>query len=482
MPSKGVQTYTYISAPGNVEIEISVPKQSATRRNKQVFESEDFEVDARNIRWPLNLTGRFQFKVRNDGRTLTEQWMDVDPVSGLIKSGSTMDDIMLETRSILDDELILSYGVYAAGAGSAGLPKRHQCYITVTQNWSVWQGIVAPLGSDAELQPFNRLVLPSPHDVGMNSMNTINAILKHAGNGAATILTNLMPFLRGAQDSIARIISGLTDLTVAKIAPDIIASLAITQKDTLATMLASGARYFEFRPAHCHTAILPYSPLPDKLYFQHGPIPGMAYDQFLVDLVLFLAAHPTEIAVLHVRWDGVPAECARPSDVELQSYLDAALVMSTGAVKAGNLDDLKNSTIRELREQKKRLLYIISAGDVLSTYDDNANATTDGQSILSAFDRILNTQNQSGKSMTVAQCQATVTNIKDVIYYSVAKADASTMALMSTKSICDHLLLPWAKQNIAQRCRKDQLMVLMDDFIDGALTDVAIDLTRQRLK
>ena len=482
MPSKGVQVYTYISAPGDVQIDVEVPKQSGVVKDKQRFQSENYEVDAAKIKWPINRTGRFKFSVRKNGRVVTEQWMDVDPVTGDVRSNSTMDNTMLETRSIRDQELVISYGAYEAGSGQVGLPSRHQVYVSVTQDFGAWMGMVAPPGSEAEKKPFNHLVLPAPHDSGMNSMDTINAIMKHSGVAASTVLAKMIPFLGKAKDGIAKVIQGMSDATVSQIAPDIIASLSITQKDTLSTLCFIGARYFEFRPAHCHSAILPHSPLPDKLYFQHGPIPGMAYDQFLSDLVLFLAAHPTEIAVVHVRWDGVPAECARPSDSELKSYLEAALKMSNGSVKAGSIDDLKNRTIKELRDSGKRLLFVQNDGGVLSTYDDNANATTNGQSILQAFDRVLHSNNQAGKSMTLVQCQATPTNIKDVIYYSVATTDVSSMVLMATKPICDSILLPWARDNIAKRCRGDQLVIMMDDFLDGAVTDVVIGLCKQRLR
>ncbi|CAI4215553.1 unnamed protein product [Parascedosporium putredinis] len=461
MPSKGVQAYTYISAPGGVEIDISVPKQEETRSAQRKWETGNFEVDAGKIKWPLKRTGRFTFKVRRKDpqAVITEQWMDVDPISGDIASASTFEDTMLETRSIIDKGLAVSYGVYEAGPGQAGLPNRHQAYMVVTQEWNNWQGIVAPAGSEQEKKKFACFVLPSPHDVGMNSMDTMNAILKHAGVASAKVLTSVMPALQRGQDSIAKVIGGLADVTVSKIAPDIIASF-------------SGQR-IATRPSS-------RTPLPDKLYFQHGPIPGMAYDQFLNDLVAFLVKNPSEIAVVHVRWDGVPAECARPDDAELQNYLNAALTLSNGAVKSGNMNDLRNATIQELRSQKKRLLYVVNEG-VLSTYDDIANATVDGRSMISAFERVLTSQNQEGKNMTVAQCQATPTNIKDVIYYSVVSASVSTMALMATKALCGHLLLPWLRDNVMSRCKKDQLLVIMDDFIDGSDTDVAVELSKKRL-
>ncbi|KAJ2898501.1 hypothetical protein MKZ38_003851 [Zalerion maritima] len=466
-----------------VEIDLSVPKEEIKRRDQKRFQAHNLEVDLKNLGWGVlkGGTGRFKFKVKHNGKTLTEQFLDVDPISGDVRSKSSMDDTMNETKSILDKELVVSYGAYEAGTGTAGLPNRHQVYVAVTQNWSAWQGLVAPDGSAAAKKPFHRLVLPCPHDVGMNSMDTINAILKHAGTAAAAMLVNLAPYLKGAQKEIGAILSGLSDVTAAQIAPSIIASLAITQKDTLTTMLSSGARYFEFRPAHCHQAILPHSPLPDKLYFQHGPIPGMAYDAFLMDLVHFLAAHPTEIAVVHERWDGVPAECAKPSDDELKGYHNAALALSNGAIAQGNLDDLKKRTIGELRDSKKRLIVIKNVG-VLSTYDDNANATTDGKSILAAWEKTLTRDNEKKHNFTVAQVQATPTNLEGVIKYSVLTASASTMALMSTKGMCDHMMLPWARDNLDKRLGRDKLLCIMNDFLEGATTDVAVDLSKKRLR
>ena len=74
----------------------------------------------------------------------------------------------------------------------------------------------------------------------------------------------------------------------------------------------------------------------------------MAYDAFLTDLVSFLVSRPTEIIVVQLRWDGVPNECARPSDQEQREYLDAALKPTNGSLLAGNLDDLRNKSIGQL--------------------------------------------------------------------------------------------------------------------------------------
>jgi hypothetical protein len=172
----------------------------------------------------------------------------------------------------------------------------------------------------------------------MNSMQNADAAI--SSSALVDVMTSINPVF-------AQIAGMMSHDAVMAIAPNIVRGLAITQKDTLATILGIGARYFEFRPAYLHKVIRPFHPIPDKLYFSHSAIPGMAYDQFLSDVVAFLIAHPDEIVVVQLRWDGVPAECARPSDQDLQNYLNTALSASNGSVTAGSLADMTSLTIQQ---------------------------------------------------------------------------------------------------------------------------------------
>lgn len=298
MPSKGVQAYTYIAVPG-CSIELSVPGQKVVKDELHQLWNGDLEVESKNIDSFFDKTGRFTFKVLHNGRVITEQWNEVNAITGRVGEG-TMTTIAKQ-QSILhnDPSLIVSYGFYRAGEGHDLLPGRHQCYITVTPNYADWIGRVAPVGSRQRDQPFRRLVLPAAHDVGMNTLQNCDAILKHAGGAVVrTLLANNERYTQILSD-IADKVSGAA---VSAIAPDIVASLALTQKDPLQSILALGARYFEFRPAFTHHEVRKY--LPDKLYFQHSAIPGMAYDDFLNGVVRFLLDHPTEIIVVQLRWDG----------------------------------------------------------------------------------------------------------------------------------------------------------------------------------
>lgn len=472
MPSKGVNAFTYIAVPG-CSIELSVPGKTVKVDELNRFSNVALEVEAFAIKSLFDKRGRFTFKVFEHGNQITEQWIDVNAITGNA-SGGTMESIA-QTRSIFHgDNLIVSYGLYEAGEGHDLLPNRHQCYITVTPSYANWIGSVAPPGSELENKPFTRLVLPSAHDVGMNSMESTDAVLRRVGGAVVGTLINDNRILTKLADKLSRD-------AIALIAPNIIFSLAITQKDSLDAMLKIGARYFEFRPAHLHNAIIPTGALPDRLYFQHSAIPGMAYDAFLREVVAFLLAHPTEIVVVQLRWDGVPDVCAKPSDEEKRQYLDEALRQANGELVAGNLDDMKRSSIGQLRRDKRRLIMLDSV-DSLSTYTDEGNATLNGDSILEALPRVLTADNQRGKAFVNIQCQATASNITKAVVYSVLEASVTTSCLLATKGVCDSKTLPWCKDNVLQKCELDQLVVMMNDFIDGGTSDVAVQLSRQRLE
>lgn len=468
MPSKGVQAYTFISALG-CEVEYSVPGRQETRNELNTFFNDHFEVDKAHISG-LHFTGKFTFTVRKDGQELTSQNVEVNSMTGNLEGGTM--NIMAQQVTINKGDVLIAYCFYDAGEGFAGLPNSHQCNVTVTPNHGDWMGQLAPSGSPQAGQKFSKLVIPAAHDMGMNSMQTPDQLIQKVG---APFLETLKGVFKVVAEATAKL---GTDVAL-KIAPNIICALAITQKDPIPNVLNIGARYFEFRPAHIFDKLKPYSGLPDELYFMHGPIPGMPYKQFLSDIVSFLQAHSHEIIVVHLRWDGVPAECAHPNDQELNDVLNGALGPTNGGIKAGNLDDLLNRTIDELRQQGKRLI-VLPPTDSYSTYTDQGNATLNGDSIIAEFEN-LNQQVIAGKPFTNIQCQATASNIEDVVIHSVVASNVSNSCLLATKPICDNKTLPWIRQNAFGRLQLEQLTVIMNDFFDGATAEVAIGLSKERL-
>ncbi|KAF3050347.1 hypothetical protein E8E11_007168 [Didymella keratinophila] len=468
MPSKGILCYSYIAVEG-VEIEFTVPKNSVTKRDQQQFGCDHLEVESSNL-GHFKFTGRFEFIVRRDGRELVKQWVDVNSMTGGLSDGTmkTMD----ETPAIFAEDLIVAYGFYDAGPGLAALPKQHQCYVTVTHNYENWMRDTIPPGSDLSNKPFNRMVLPSSHDIGMNSMSTAMSLLEKAGTGVIKeILGRSLP---RAFD----IINKVGDKGVNAIAPDIIRALAVTQKDSLDTILKLGARYFEFRPAKCHRQIQAVSPLEDTWYFQHGAIPGMPYRTFLSDIVQFLSDHSDEIIVVQNRWDGVPGDCPRPNDDELRDVLNSVLEGKDMVV--GSQDDMMQRSVQDLRNDRKRLIVLRDVNQV-SNYDDDANATLTGDSMVAKL-QSMSENPPSGHPITLLQCQATATNIRDVIIASVLDSDVSTSPILATKPVCDGKILPLLRGECG-KCltREESVVVLLNDFFDGATADVAIRLCRERL-
>jgi hypothetical protein len=469
MPSKGIQCYSYIAVPG-CRIEFSVPGSTVVRDQLRSFSNDNVEVDTDKIHGVFNFTGTFSFKVTKNGTQIAYESVEINALTGNLEAGS-MKTMENQTSVVLSD-IIVSFGFYDAGLGVAGLPSSDQCYITVTPNYSGWMSDVAPTGSPQAFKPFSKLCLPAAHDIGMNSMQNADAVL--TSSALIELMTKISPIF-------AKVAGMMSHEAVELIAPNIIRGLAITQKDTLSTILSLGARYFEFRPAYLFNVIRPDHPIPDTLYFSHSAIPGMPYELFLKDTVAFLVANPGEIVVVQLRWDGVPPECAHPTDQDLASFLNSALAGSNGAITVGSLNDMLTLTIEQLRDQRKRLIVFANA-DSYSTYTDDGNATLTGASIIAEFDKLRqNPQLATGKSFTNLQCQATATRLPEAVAYSVVAANADSSVLLATKPICDAKTLPWIVGNAESLLQDDELVVVMNDFFDGATADVVIHWSKARL-
>lgn len=469
MPSKGILCFSYLTVPGT-SVEFTVPETSVTKTDLHMYQTSHLEVESSALP-RFKFTGRFQFTVHRDGRELTTQWVDVNSATGKLGDGTlkTMD----QTPAVFVEDLVVCYGFYDAGPGVAGLPKQHLCYVTVTRNLENWMRDVLPQNEDISSKKFSRMVLPAAHDIGMNSMTTPLALLERAGTGAIKeVLGRDLPHVLGIFNKVG-------DAAVNRIAPDIIRALAITQKDSLENILQIGARYFEFRPAKCHRQLQKVGGLEDTWYFQHGAIPGTKYVDFLRTLVTFLDEHEGEVVVVQNRWDGVPGECPRPSNDDLSNVLNDVLQGKDLAV--GNLDDMLSKSIRELRSEKKRLIVLQNANQV-SNYDDNANATLNGDSMVDKLND-MSKDPPKGHPITLLQCQATATNIRDVIVASVLDADVSTSPILATKPVCDAKILPLLRGECG-KCltREESVVVLLNDFFDGATADVAIELCKERLE
>ena len=376
-----------------------------------------------------------------------------------------------EFAPIVTDSVIITFGFYDAGHGEVGLPNHDQCYVTIcsTSN-KAWMGTIAPPGSPQAQQPFSRFVLAAPHDNGMNSMQQADAVLSSVNSDMIAELREIVPGLHHFPH--------IPDEALVHMLPNIVYGVSITQKKQISVMLALGARYFEFRPAELLPMFQKVSKLPNKFYFQHACIPGLAFDDFLNSQVEFLDENHTEIVTIHIRYDNIVKQCKKPTEEEIHQALDSACARAQNGKLTWGHRECFSTPIDTLRSTGQRLIVVIMA-DKYDSWTASAYATLKADPILARFES-MNTAGQESTDITVLQCQATSQSIKEVLVYSVLSANAASSCLTSTKGALDMQTLPWIRANALNRLQAEKTIVILNDFIDGATTDTSIELSRRR--
>ncbi|MCJ1408730.1 hypothetical protein MMC19_002805 [Ptychographa xylographoides] len=468
MVSKGIVVYSYISVEG-YEVEFGVPGDRTVNTSADNHSAKDLEIESSKIPGLEHFTGRFIWRVLKNSLEIANRYNDINSLTGNLVGGNMK--TTMENQSIFIGDIIISFGFYDAGTGRVGLTSKDQCYVTVTRNQSTWMGNLAPQGSTAASKPFSRFVMVAPHDDGMDTMQNSDAVINGLDVDSLVPLVKNVPELQWFDDLIP------SEMLVHML-PNIVEALAVTQKDTTASMLALGARYFEFRPAFLVPVFQEISRLDNKLYFQHACIPGLAFDVFLDQVIAFLDTHVAEIVTIHLRWDNVISECRHPTMDELNAAIKQSLAKSNGFIKCGGIDCL-TQPIDTLRANGTRLICIVEA-QKYDSWTAAAYATLTAAPILERFES-MNTEGQEAYPLTVLQCQATSQSIKEVLVYSAVAANASNSCLTETKAMLDQQTLPWIRDNLLQRLTAEKPVVVMNDFIDGATVDIAIGLSKARL-
>ncbi|KAG0045233.1 hypothetical protein BGZ83_009521 [Gryganskiella cystojenkinii] len=469
MPSKGIAIYSYISVDGYT-VEFSVPAETVVNTAEDNFTPKHLEIDSSDIEGLTNFTGRFQWRVLRNGEEIAGAHNDINTFTGKLHGGTMTSTV--EFVPIVTENAIITYGFYVAGHGECGLTKVHQCYVTICSRANdSWMGRLAPPGSPQARKPFSKFVLAAPHDNGMNSMTSCEAVFNAADESTVEELRKHFPALRFFDEMP-------NHLLLHKL-PHVVYGVAITQKKEIPIMLGLGARYFEFRPAKLLPIFRKISKLPDKFYFQHACIPGLAFDEFLAQQVEFLDQHPTEFVVLHIRSDNIVKDCLQPTEEELDQMLTEACGLAKNRHLGWGGAELFSQPIDALRQQGKRLI-CVSHAEKYDSWTAKAYATLDPKTILTQFES-MNTEGQASTDLTILQCQGTSQSIKEVLVHSVLSAHAANSCLSSTKGNFDSHTLPWIRKNALERLQADKTIVIMNDFIDGATTDTSIMLSKQRL-
>lgn len=393
--SKGTRSSAWISVPG-YRVEFYTPDEQIVFRGLDKWEGKQLEVESDFARF--HVTKNYGFNVSDDhGSPILHKEDQINTVTANIEGGDITS--VQNLGSFILPKAIVSFGFSDTVKVALKVPNTDACWVTVTPNQSQWMGRLAPPKSPQAAKSFNTLVLPAPHDPGMNTMSTTYKFIEKYRR--AFLLLALPSILGHAV--VDTIISNAVDLTPEGIS-NIISGFAITQKDNTSAMLAIGARYFEYRPAYICDLFkqLPGDlPVPDKLYFHHWAFPGQAFDDFLAQVVKFLVNNPTEIVVIHVRGDGIPESCKKPSSNDVNQLVDTTIKQFGGSsVLRGNESDMSRP-IDEIRQANKRLILLQEAKQY-SNYDQDAMETLDGQIILDTFPNFISKAPSQLKEAIVA--------------------------------------------------------------------------------
>jgi hypothetical protein len=478
MISKGVDYYGYIDDE-KTGIDFQFPDDLA--KSTQIFTDssagEMFHGNCQITEDDIGIFdhyGHYEWTAKGYDVTMTD-FANIAPSTGnLQNNGGNVNWLgeMLKTPSYFSAKTAISYGFYDAGPGWGSLTNQDQSYVYITPTYYNWMG---GLAKDSTLNfsdsPFAAVALPGVHDAGMFDPTLLISLLKDA-NFVASIANALGPLVGLPVEMILALSSSAL--------LRLIIDYSFTQKDTIATMLGLGIRYFDFRPGYC----LPF--YTGGLYHQHKFIPGYPYLNFLEDILTFLCNHPTEIVVVCVNSQGFFNDSMKPTVEVLNQYLTNALTATgmTDLLVCGDKNDLA-STYATLISEKKRLIFLnyktgVSDADKYDSYDGDAYTTTNVENIIGALNGMSSTT-QAKHDFTVLQLQGTAEGTGGGIFSGIATMSDASSPILSTKAMFDNQTYPWLRKNVAANFDHNQTIVFLNDFGDNALTSAAIAITKQRL-
>ena len=472
--SKGVDTYIYLSGGRfSATVRGRDSKDSVFRETASAeigaMQHDHREIVSKSLK-VFEKSGRYAMEAAVDGKTVFHRYAEINPITGNM-ADSDLDD-MMKTKSVIEKNYAISYGFADHGRGD-----RHQAWLRVTENYSEWMGACI---DDMKMndKPLGTFVLPGSHDAGMFTGLGSNAdagtLLRayavekaHWAVNAAAWATNLR---KSAE--IAYFIAKHARLVRA-----LLIGVTYTQKDDIATQLALGSRYFDFRPGYD----IPGYRKDDTLRAQHNFVPGCTFASFLTDVVKFLKKHKREFVVVHVKFDGFAhPQSMKPTPKVVDTHLDDALAGS--GIARGGVKDL-DRTIGKLLEENRRLIVLRDNDPVADSYNDGDYATDNPKDILKAVKWTIDSDRRDKKWM-VLQLQATYSNKWSGRLNALTALSDAASPLLSTKAKIDHATYPWLMSAKADFKNKagSKLVVLLNDFVDNALTSHAWALTRRRCR
>lgn len=396
------------------------------------------------------------------------------------------------TRFFEDDNLVLAYGFYNAGAkGDTPIQGHDQAYAYLTPSAQTWMGdirAVDPATFDAAT--LGSVSFPGAHDAGMftlaSGIDSASDLSRYFND-----ITTLIP---------GNWILGYLEGLAGKAIISAVQNFALTQKDTSADALKAGVRFFDYRPG------TPVAQIPglgkDSYYHVHAVVPGYNFASFLGDVSTFLndSANPHEIVIVNVKSSGIIPAVFTPlydSDTPPENgYADAETWITANAdfgdlspLYVSDYADLSGLTLGEIYAANNRLIFFFGTG-YNDSYpqnvpdDQNPYDTWDVSNVMGALaDTLPSCQDDTG-NFTVFQLQDTAssaaiqdwTNEANVLGNATASGNGSV--LLATKGMWDYNTYNWAVGNLGS-CKT--MSVMLNDFAGNLLAYNAKTITAARM-
>ncbi|MBU1619344.1 MAG: flagellin [Gammaproteobacteria bacterium] len=352
------------------------------------------------------------------------------------------------------------------GVSHAALPLGNQSYIYAGQYDTQWMTTLAKQHPDFQ---FKDLVLSGSHDAGMYEININDpkvAIQKMiAGNPALAAL----------------------ELAGTQVGEQLLANLALTQKDDAYTQLVAGTRYFDFRPAYRGKSFSM-----SQTFHLHNFIPGALFTSFLRDVDKFLQEHSSEFAIVRIAKSGIDTNTFTPlSQEEVEQCLAASISDSVGYQVTNSLDSYRELTLNQVAKGK-RLILLYGAHNVNDSYngDDYSHSLNNPSAVIAALDKTV--RKTGDYQYTVLQLQNTGSSaLKHYVTQILSHITAWTNDLVfsgtgnllqATKPIFDHATYTWLTQPHIVKAIAEQHgpVIIQNDFVEIALYQHALALSQQR--
>jgi hypothetical protein len=385
----------------------------------------------------------------------------INRITGAIEGSGVLDQTAIES-GLNSTPYMMNYGV-----SHAALPLGNQSYIYAGESNKQWMQDTASILPDLTVQD---LVLSGSHDAGMYQINIADA-------------STAIDKLKIEQPILGKLI----DLTESVAGVQVLANLSLTQKDTAYNQLVAGIRYFDFRPAYAKGSFDTAN-----VYHLHNFIPGVLFTEFLANVNQFLQENKGEFAIIRIASSGIDTNSFTPlSQSEVESCLDQQMSDKVGYQTVSSLEGLYTRTLSDMGKGK-RLVVIFQPGNVNDSYSDSAysKSMTDPSSIIAALDGTI--KDTSPTQYTVLQLQDTASaalmnHIPEILSHAPAWINdlvfsATGNLLQATKPIFDHATYTWLTQpsSIKGIAAQHGPVIVQNDFVDIALYEHALALTKQR--